>query len=73
MSYKWSNPYNWLADVSRGWEEAVLYAALCRLAAKLDSDTIQNAFENEMDVDGYFEDEPSQEYDNDMLTGGEDD
>ncbi len=53
--YKWSNPYNWLADVSRGWEEAVLYAALCRLAAKLDSDTIQSAFENEMDVDGYFE------------------
>jgi len=55
MSYKWSNPYNWLADMSSGWSEAVLYAALCRLACGLDSDTIQEAFQDQMDGDGYFE------------------
>jgi len=61
MSYKWSSPYTWLADVSRGWSESVMYAALCGLASKIDSDTIQEVFEDHMALDGYFEEEPSQE------------
>jgi len=59
MVYKWSNPYGWLADMSRGWSEAVLYANLCRLANSVDSDTLQDAFEFEMSADGYFEKDPS--------------
>jgi hypothetical protein len=57
MSYKWNDPYDWLADTARNWPKDVLYSALCLLAVKSDSDTIQDLFQKQMDEEGYFEEE----------------
>lgn len=54
MGYKWTCPHDWLADTARGWSPEVLYANLCALAAKCDSDTLQDEFQTMMDEDGYF-------------------
>ena len=42
--YKWSHPYEWLADYLRDKDSAFLYQAAMQLAEKLDGDTIQDLF-----------------------------
>jgi hypothetical protein len=54
-SYKWSSPADWLHDQIQSAGEDELHAYLNAIIPTLDSDTIQDLFENEMDADGYFE------------------
>ncbi len=61
--YKWSHPAEWLnhkIDDSKEASFAVTeLASMCRLlASKLDGDTIQDLFQDEMDEDGYFQELP---------------
>lgn len=58
---KWKNPHQWLNDhikrraVSRtmsGWRHIIR-----RLVRALDADTIQHLFQEEMERDGYFDDD----------------
>ena len=55
MSYKWDCPYDWLCDKLNGWDEATLRGEIRILAARLDSDTLQDLYQSEMEADGYFE------------------
>ena len=52
--YKWDNPHDWLMEKVNTWTENELRAELRHLATLLDGDQIQEAFESEMDKDGYF-------------------
>jgi len=59
MAYRWANPYEWLKD--KAGEHLLhadydrLYKELLALAARMDSDTLQELYEREMDKDGYFD------------------
>ena len=59
MEYKWSGPHEWLADHTNPLNPKnsaeYLYNALCCLALQVDSDTIQDVFQDEMDETGYFD------------------
>lgn len=52
--YRWTNPYEWLAETAQGWDAARLYNELLNLARLHDSDTLQDEYQADMDVDGYF-------------------
>lgn len=52
--YRWSHPYEWLADTARSWDKDTLYSELMNLASNTDSDTLQDLFQMQMDEDGYF-------------------
>ena len=57
--YKWSHPSEWLSDKItelEGAGDAKGLASLLR-SLTLDGDTIQEAFESDMDRDGYFREE----------------
>ena len=55
MSYRFDSPYEWLADTAREWNAARLYQELLNLARLLDSDTLQDEYQTDMSLDGYFE------------------
>jgi len=59
MSYKWNNPQEWFQSyVERNKDNPVELFNLCLLlAGQLDSDTIQDLFQADMDADGYFQEE----------------
>jgi len=61
MAYRWSHPAAWLSEridgIKYGKHSDADLAAMCRLlASQLDSDILQDLFQDEMDADGYFED-----------------
>lgn len=54
--YKWNNPHEWLiTKIEREWKEYQLRSAIRNLLYKIDNDIIQDAFQDEMDADGYFD------------------
>ena len=57
MTYRWENVGDWLHDRIANADEPWLRQAIRDLATVLDYDTIQDIFEDEMDEDGYFEEE----------------
>lgn len=55
--YKWSHPIEWLDHFIDSYAERPVEDVLKLakdLASKLDGDTIQDLFQQEMDDDGYF-------------------
>ena len=52
--YLWTSPYDWLADMSRSWDNNKLYAALCLLADKANPEDIEEIFDQEMNEDEYY-------------------
>ena len=68
MGYKWNNPGDWLHERVQSAGEDVLRGYLTAIIGSLDSDTIQDIFQSEMDADGYFdEDEEEDEEDGQLL------
>ena len=57
MAYKWDNAHEWLFEKASEWTREELLHEFKELALKLDSDTIQDQFQSDMEQDGYFEDE----------------
>lgn len=55
MKYVWDNPYEWLEQMSRGWGEVQLLREFLELVRHVDSDTLQDQFQDLMDEDGYFD------------------
>lgn len=55
MEYKWENSYYWLADRAKDWSKSDLYSALRSLASQSDPEILQDIFQNEMSLDGYFD------------------
>ena len=53
--YKWQSPLDWLIEKSEGWTVELLRREFIAVASKLDSDQLQDLYENEMDDDGYFD------------------
>jgi len=52
---KWNSPHEWLLDMARSLDNpAELVSLIGALAGRLDSDSIQDLFQDEMDQDGYF-------------------
>lgn len=58
--YKWDNPTEWLLEKMADWDNEECRHALERLIERMDFDTIQDLFQDEMDEDGYFEEEPEE-------------
>lgn len=60
LTYKWSSPGEWLADLmevrinARDFDGVVDIARTLLNATVIDSDTIQELFQSDMDADGYF-------------------
>lgn len=54
--YRWQYPVDWLSEAALKWDERRLYQAVLSLAGRLDSDAIQDLFQEDMDADGYFTD-----------------
>ena len=52
--YKWDSPFEWLAEKAEDWDREQLLDTLTTVAGALDSDTLQDIFQDEMDQDGYF-------------------
>lgn len=57
MAYKWAHPGEWLAEKIAEADETTLRGYLNSLLPSLDSDTIQDTFQDEMGADGYFNDD----------------
>jgi hypothetical protein len=59
MACKYSHPYNWLQSkinkMAADGDIEGLKAIALQLAIFLDTDTIQDEFQSEMDQDGYFD------------------
>jgi mRNA deadenylase 3'-5' endonuclease subunit Ccr4 len=55
--YKWDNPQHWLNDKAGEWDREKLYNALIHLTQRVDLEEIQSYYQDEMDQDGYFEEE----------------
>lgn len=57
--YKWNSPYEWLADAvnHRTHSRDEIFSRLMNLARNADSDSLQDEFEDLMDIDGYFDKE----------------
>lgn len=60
-TYKWDSPREWLDDkidqLANQNDVNGLTQILTDLLPNIDNDTIQNIYQDEMDEDGYFEDE----------------
>lgn len=54
-SYKYATAHEWLEKRSQGWSESYLRSELMKLAYKLDSDQLQDEYQELMDEDGYFD------------------
>ena len=53
--YKWEHPKDWLDQKIANTKDIEELQKLCfDLANYLDGDSIQSAFQNEMEADGYF-------------------
>ena len=53
--YQWANPYEWLEEMARSaWSLQRCKSELLALAAKLDSDQLQDEYQSEMEETGYF-------------------
>jgi hypothetical protein len=52
--YRWKSPGDWLNEQLSTWTPEDIKKAAEAMAGKLDSDTIQDLYELEMDTDGYF-------------------
>lgn len=55
--FKWSNPFEWLQDNTRTWSPQRFEHEFWILASKMDSDELQDEYENCMREDGYFEED----------------
>lgn len=56
MAYRWQHPHEWLAEwVEEVYKETELRWIIGQLASKVDPDSIQDLFQEEMDEQGYFE------------------
>lgn len=54
--YPWANPQDWLMDkINHEWNEQEKAEAFISVVGLLDADDIQNLFQGEMDMDGYFD------------------
>jgi hypothetical protein len=54
--YKWANPNEWLIDVIKKTDDIqTLKSIFFSFISGLDSDYIQDIFQDEMDADGYFD------------------
>lgn len=56
-TYKWTYPQEWLAEKAREWTKEQLYSTLMQIAKEMDADSVQDLFQREMEIDGYFEPE----------------
>lgn len=54
LVYRWDTPYQWLEEKSQTWDKERLRAELLALAVKHDSDVLQDEYQGEMVLDGYF-------------------
>lgn len=54
-TYRWANPHEWLIQKMRFMNPTDLYSTAVELAKQLDGDRIQELFQHDMDLDGYFE------------------
>lgn len=55
MSYKWDNPYEWVAEKAREWERnGTLFQEFLTLAQQVEMDTLQDLYQSDMIADGYF-------------------
>ena len=54
--YRWDSPYEWLSESAKAWDAAQLYRELMNLARILDSDQLQDEYQDDMDRDGFFVD-----------------
>jgi len=52
--YKWSNPQEWLQQYIDGLSYSELLQEAKNLASMLDADQIQDAYQSDMDAQGYF-------------------
>jgi hypothetical protein len=55
QQYRWHTPQEWLLDKIEAMEREPLLQMLRPLIRQLDSDTIQDLYQYDMDLDGYFE------------------
>ena len=73
--YKWNTAHEWLLEkaqeYARANNAAELLSIIDTLVPKLDSDTIQDEFESEMDADGYFDDLDAKPEDDENEEGDE--
>jgi len=53
--YKWISAYGWVEEKSKDWSRGRLLTEFLNLASIMDSDTLQDTFQTEMNEDGYFE------------------
>lgn len=53
--YRWDSPGDWLAEKIAAGDEYALRGYLNAIVGTLDSDTIQDIFQAEMQTDGYFD------------------
>lgn len=55
--YRWASPYEWLEEKAKEWSaERVLHEFLGLAREAVDSDTLQDGFQDDMEADGYFVD-----------------
>lgn len=53
--YKWATPQEWLLDqIDNEWMPEQVQQCARELVMKLDSDTIQDLYQSDMDADDYF-------------------
>lgn len=55
MAFKYDSPAEWLMIAAKEWDTIKLYNAIGCLVDHIDSDKIQDIFQQEMDEDGYFD------------------
>jgi hypothetical protein len=53
--YKWATPQEWLVDKAQTADETWLFEAVQSMAYRLDADSVQDIFQEDMSLDGYFE------------------
>lgn len=63
MTYKYESAHDWLE--TKAMDPAFAVELLNAIIPTLDADTIQNLFQNEMEADGYFDEESDDEDDQD--------
>lgn len=57
MAYKWPNPQAWLMSKVDEWGVSDLRGALRCLIVDMEPDTVEDAFQSEMEMDGYYGEE----------------
>jgi hypothetical protein len=54
--YEWDSPYEWLMEYAAKLDTSKLYQEFGVVAEKLDSDQIQDLYQDDMERSGYFKD-----------------